>query len=275
MLPGKSRGAGAAVAKERGKARGDASVRNALIVATLCLVAFGCARVAPPPGGPQDTTPPEVVSTFPEDGEVGVDRKTPIRIDFSEEMSRESVERAFEITPAVGLRNFRWSGETVLTEPLEEFLDSTTFIVRIGPGARDYHNVAIEAPYSFAFSTGVAIDDGTIAGIVLYRDEPVGDAVVWACQGPVEPDSLDVVAPCGYTSGTRADGTFTIRHVRIAGDPYDVVAFIDLDRDGRFKTTDESGWVVVNAAYVQAPGDSVGGIEVQLKDPIRSEEDGQ
>ena len=77
----------------------------------------GCARVGPPTGGPADSTPPEVVTTVPEDGVTGVGRDTEIRIEFSEEMNRVSVERSFSIAPDVKLRNPRWDGTAFVARP--------------------------------------------------------------------------------------------------------------------------------------------------------------
>jgi hypothetical protein len=245
------------------------SVRVRRTVISLMVVAalVGCARVAPPGGGPADATPPEVLGTTPEPGAIGVDRNTPISFEFSEEMNRESAERAFTITPDTELRNLRWSGRRLWTEPTEVLPDSTTFIVQIAPGARDYHGVNMAAPFSFAFSTGSHLDDGTLTGRVTALGEPVSNAVVWVCPGAVETDTLGFVSPCGYTTRSGEDGGFRVDHVGTSESAYAVVAFIDRDLNGRFSPSAETGWVVVNAAFVRAPGDSVGGIEVRIIAP--------
>jgi len=252
--------------RQRGKFPSARGVRTAAAVASL-VVAFGCARVGPPTGGPSDSAPPEVVSTFPENGDVSVDLRAPIRIDFSEDMNREAVARAFTITPDVDLVNFRWSGNTILTEPREGYPDSTTLVVRIGESAQDYHNVAMGTAFVFAFSTGESVDRGTVTGSVTLDGAPINEATIWVCEGPVEPDSLGVLQRCGYEAVSGDDGTFRVDNVRPLGSPYDVVAFVDTNGDGRYATGSEVGWVAVNAARVAALGDSVGGIEVRVVIP--------
>ncbi len=267
LSPARRRGSG-----RRTAYRGTCARRAAIALAVVAVT--GCARVAPPGGGPADATPPEVVGATPEPGSTGVDRKTVIAIEFSEEMNRESAERAFAISPDLDLRNLRWSGRRLWTEPAEALRDSTTFIVQIAPGARDQHGVNMAAPFSFAFSTGANLDDGTITGRVTALGEPIPNAVVWVCPGAVETDTLGFVAPCGYTARSGEDGGFRVEHVGTSESAYAVVAFIDRDSDGRFNPSRETGWVVVNAAFVRAPGDSVGGIEIRMIAPEASAPEG-
>ncbi len=241
--------------------------RAAIAILAAALAATGCARPGIPGGGPEDSTPPTVAGTIPEAGETGVDRRSQIRIEFSEEMNRQSAERAFAITPELELGNFRWQGRSLVTDPAEDLPDSTTFVVQIGLGAKDYHGVKIAAAHAFAFSTGTSVDDGTIGGLVTSLGEPAPGAVVWACLGAVEPDTLGLVMPCGYATSSGDDGAFVIEHVKISDSPYSLVGFLDDDADGRFAPAIETGWVVVNAAFVTDPGDSVGGLEIPLYEP--------
>ncbi len=129
--------------------RGERGFAAAVVVLGACMSA-GCARPGPPGGGPLDSTPPAVVRTTPADGATDVPPETPIEIEFSEEMGRDSVERALSMTPNVGLDVPRWRGTTLTTRVLTGGLpDSTTFVVTIGPAALDYHSVALGTPRSF------------------------------------------------------------------------------------------------------------------------------
>jgi hypothetical protein len=252
------------VRRARGTA-GRAATRAAFALALGVLA--GCARPGPPPGGPADSTPPEVARTTPADGGVLVDRSVVIEIEFSEEMDRQSVERAFSLTPEVALASLRWKGKALRAEPEEALPDSTTFVAAVGDAARDYHGVAIAAPYSFAFSTGSAVDAGVLAGVVTVLGEPIGGAVVWACEGDVNTDSLGVVAPCAYAATSADDGGFTLSNVRASALAYSLVAFVDRNGDGRWETGSETGWIVPTAARVEAPGDSVGGLAIEMRPP--------
>jgi hypothetical protein len=208
-----------------------------------------------------------VVATVPADGEVRVDRLTQLAVEFSEEMDRRSAERSFSAAPRVELGNFKWRGRTLLAQPRQELPDSTTFVIRIGGNARDYHGVSIAAPYTFAFSTGLAVDSGVIAGTVIMQDDPVPDAVVWACRHLPEPDSLGNIDRCGYVGATSADGTFRLEHIQARATPYALVAFLDLDENAKYGVASESGKVLDGAAIVREPGDSIGGIRIPIAAP--------
>jgi hypothetical protein len=211
-----------------------------------------------------------VTRTVPADGDVSVDQNVVIEVEFSEEMDRQSVERAFALSPEVAFRALRWKGRTLRAEPEEALRDSTTYVASIGSGARDYHGVSIGGAYSFAFSTGNAIEAGVLAGVVTLLGEPVGGALVWACEGDVATDSLGVVAPCGQASKTAEDGAFTLRNVRSSPEAYSLVAFVDRNGDGRWETASETGWIVPGVARVEAPADSVGGLAIELRRPAGS-----
>jgi hypothetical protein len=236
-------------------------------VAIALCTSVGCARPGPPPGGPADTTPPEIVRVFPADGETRVDLDTVIEVEFSEEMARSSAEGAFGLTPEVALRSLRWKGTVLIAEPEEALPDSMTFVASIGEAAKDYHGVRIARAYSFAFATGDAVAAGTLAGTVTVLEEPFGGALVWACEGDVTTDSLGVIAPCAHAATSAEDGTFVLDNVRSSPSAYSLVAFVDRNGDGRYETGTETGWVVPTVARVAAPGDSVGGLSIEMRAP--------
>jgi hypothetical protein len=240
------------------------SARAAMVLAA-CLSA-GCARPGLPGGGPVDATPPAVVRTVPAAGATSVPPATPIEIEFSEEMSRDSVERAVSVVPEAELETFHWRGTTLSTSAAG-LPDSTTFVVTVGPGAQDYHGVALGVPRVFAFSTGPVVDDCVVTGSVGTSGAPVQGATVWLSRGPARPDSAGVFARSGRATTTGQDGTFRFTHVGASPSPYSIVAFLDADRDARYDPSRETGAIADAVARVAAPGDSVGGIDVVLAPP--------
>ncbi|MBN2564961.1 MAG: Ig-like domain-containing protein [Candidatus Eisenbacteria bacterium] len=241
------------------------TLRPAPLAALLVLAALaGCARTGPPGGGPADSTPPVVESTTPEAGATSVDQETEIRIEFGEEMNRVSVERAFSIDPAVPLRNLTWDGRTLVAQPKESLPDSSTFLVSVSETAQDYHGIAMDEPFMLLFSTGVKIDTGSIAGLVVRSAEPLAGAIIWACSIPPGPDGAGVIRPCGYQTLSGPDGTFQFGRVRSSQTPYSIFAFVDVDGDGVCSVNTEVGRLAETRPLVDQDGAQVTGIVVDL-----------
>jgi hypothetical protein len=241
------------------------SIPGCTIAAALAALAVvGCARTAPPGGGPADTTPPFVESTTPADGDTLVDPGTAVQIDFSEEMDRVSVERAFSVSPPVLFGRTDWRGKSFVARPSESLPDSTTFIVVINETARDYHGVAVEGPFSILFSTGRTIDTGVISGTVVSSNAPVAGATVWACVSPPAPNGLGQITPCHYQARTTPDGTFRITNVRASATPYTLFAFVDLNGDGVCSVDGEPGSVGEQPALIDEEGTEASGLVIEL-----------
>src|SRR2546428_12641368 len=88
--------------------------------AAACLVAIviaGCARKAPPSGGPPDIEPPRVVSTEPDSGAARVALTSPVSITFSELMEPRSSGNAVALAPRVEFRQPRWHGRALTLSP--------------------------------------------------------------------------------------------------------------------------------------------------------------
>jgi len=195
---------------------------------------------------------------------VSVPRDAALELAFSEEMDRDSVERALGLLPPVPLAEFDWSGRRLTVTPDETLPDSSTIVLQLAGTARDRHGVSVAGPASFAFSTGTVVDLGVIAGTVTSAGSPVRGAIVWACPPPVAPDSLGVVRSCGYAGSTDEAGAFRLNHVAAAPAAYSIVAFVDGDTNGRYDTGTEDGALVPGAAIVATATDSVVGIGIAI-----------
>jgi uncharacterized protein (DUF2141 family) len=135
-----------------------------------------CARQAPPPGGPEDRTPPKILSVAPEQNATRVPLSIRPQFTFSEKIDRASLEQAFFISPALtGDKKirFRWHGKRVEMIFPDSLRAPRTYVVTIGTGARDLHGNRLENAFTLAFSTGDSIDTGEIYGQIFY-DKPAG-----------------------------------------------------------------------------------------------------
>jgi hypothetical protein len=140
----------------------------ALWVVSL-FVLGSCASIQPPPGGPEDKTPPEILATSPEQRSLNVPTDTRIRFVFNSPLDRASFQTALTITPYVNGRiEYDWDGydevTVILPEPLKE---NTTYSVSLSRDLKNRRNNTLNEPYQLIFSTGPIIDTAELAGFVF------------------------------------------------------------------------------------------------------------
>jgi hypothetical protein len=204
-----------------------------MVMLGLSLGLAACAVPQPPPGGPRDTTPPELVASTPAEGTVNVSTRT-IRLEFSEYVERASLPRAVTLTPALdGPVTYDWGRRAVeLTLPTA-LRDSTTYILTIDTELEDVRGVALRQPITLAFSTGPTIQQGRLAGQALdaRTGTPVAGQDVWAYA------ALDSLPPRplperpAYRTQTGPDGRFSFEYLR--EQPYFVAVVDDRNRNLR------------------------------------------
>jgi hypothetical protein len=77
-------------------------------------VLLACARQLPPPGGPEDRTPPQILSAAPEPNATRVSLSARPQFVFSEKIDHASFEQAFFVSPRPSLKYYekesRFSG---------------------------------------------------------------------------------------------------------------------------------------------------------------------
>lgn len=205
------------------------------VVLALSLLLAACANPVAPSGGPRDTTPPAVVRSDPEDGEVNVDQES-ILITFSEHVDRSSLEEAVSMTPALdGNLNIDFGGDEARIHFPESLRENTTYILTLDKNLQDARNVSLDAPITIAFSTGPTINKGQLRGRVVTPETGAGqedvDIYAYALQDSTEeappPDSLPERP--AYRTQTDSDGEFHFEYLQ--EQPYFVIALEDENRN--------------------------------------------
>jgi hypothetical protein len=153
-----------------------------LVALSCCLV---CAKEGMPPGGPEDATPPEIVSVWPPNGATEVALDSKLEIVFNEGMTKEITEQSVFISPLPKEPfDFEWKGKKLMLSPPQPLYPERTYVVSIGADAQDLRRNRLGQTYTFAFSTGDRLDFGTISGQVWIKKQigfkrQIG-ASVWA-----------------------------------------------------------------------------------------------
>jgi uncharacterized protein (DUF2141 family) len=206
-------------------------LKYALLAAIIGIIT--CAKQLPPPGGPVDKTPPEVVKILPEPGAINVSTNTRIEVLFSEGMSRKTVEDAIFISPLPSENIFyKWKGKRFIIEFGDTLKENRTYVLTIGAKSSDLRNNKMKDSYSMAFSTGEKIDEGQVAGAV-YGQSGIEGTLVCAY---LIPDSSDVDPAkllADYYTQCNQLGDFQLMYVA----PGNYRLFAIRDRDGNRKYT--------------------------------------
>jgi hypothetical protein len=205
--------------------------KNSFLFIELCLAILlgACAGQIPPPGGPVDTTPPQIVRTEPDSNAVNVQTNA-IVLEFSEYVERRSVEESIFISPYVGELEFDWSGREVTIAFPETLRSNTTYVMNVGTDVVDLRaRNRMAHGFTLAFSTGDSIDKGAINGKV-FDEKPEGVMLFAYALGGRRPDTLDpATTKPDYIMQTGKDGSFTFAHIRF--DTYRVIAVRDVYRN--------------------------------------------
>ncbi|MHA1569013.1 MAG: Ig-like domain-containing protein [Alphaproteobacteria bacterium] len=216
-----------------------------------------------------DNEPPHVMSTYPLDGWVDLKLDTYMRVTFSEEMDRESVELSFHVVDNTGGEvggDYSWdaTGMVITFTPASVLLEDSLHTVTVLTGASDLAGNRLETQYKFSFYTinlwtrtyngpagefdagrGVAVDlDGNI--VIVGYQEVIGEgANIWVSKCDADGEGLWVAEYDGEESkddfayGVAIDdnrNVYVIGREAVAGDSSDILLLKYDDEGLLFKT---------------------------------------
>jgi len=203
----------------------------ALLVSLGLLAA--CAVVEPPPGGPEDTTPPWLTGSSPDSGATGLGEVRVLTFRFSEKMDRQPATSWLYFFPDQRIRRTKWHGSVEAEVELEEPLPAdTTIVVEVAGRVTDAHKVRARRTRRFPVATADSIPGGSIAGVLVMGDSAVARGVVELYALP--PDSLELQdMPLLRRTSTDAKGAYTFSWLPVPGGPWRLRAFVDQNGDLR------------------------------------------
>ncbi len=211
-------------------------MKNAGSLLVGVLLAWGCARLATPEGGPKDTTPPQVVAHKSTPNGILNFRERAIYLTFDEWVVLQEVNSQVLVSPPLQRRpEVTLKGRTVVFRfDKEEVLrPNTTYTIYFGSAVRDLHEGNVAENLRFVFSTGDHIDSAIVAGIVVdaFSGDPVKEVSVLLYDDLA--DSAVVLERPYYLTRTDTSGQFRFANVRPG--VYRCVAIEDRDRNMRWK----------------------------------------
>lgn len=193
-----------------------------LSLLSLLLLPSACAQMDPPPGGPEDRTPPVVVATRPDSLAMVPGWNRPVVIEFSERISEQRVEESVMVSPRTSPVAVDRGSRSIRVFLRRGWEQGQIYHVTVQPLIQDLFNNRIREPVQVVFSTGPEIPATRLTGIVRDRitGEPEAEARVEAIR---QPDSLVYAAP------TDSAGRFVLAH--IPEGEYRIRAYPDQNRN--------------------------------------------
>lgn len=169
--------------------------RACRIAGTLALLAgAACAHVEAPPGGPEDRLPPLVVAQRPDSFSVVPGWDSPVLFEFSERISEQGVEEAVMVSPRTSAVRVDRGSRSVRVSLRSGWEPDRIYHVTLRPDIQDLFNNRLPEAVRVIFSTGPAIPETRLAGVVIDRisGEPQLDVRVEAIRAA---DSLVYAVP--------------------------------------------------------------------------------
>jgi hypothetical protein len=235
-----------------------------LLVGALLVVA--CAVIQPPPGGPEDKTPPSVVRTIPTADSAGVARDVAPDIIFSEKVDPASFKNTVLSYPPHEFDRLKVKGER-LEIRFKGLLPETTMCLLLRPGIKDWHGVENKQNYLLYFSTARAINRGEISGVIFFKDKPdsAGVAELFAVRGDT---ALNLrTAPRARVSFAAKDGKFALRALPTNDSKFLLRAFSDRDGDARYSEGKEFATLWPDTITLAPLHERVEDIHITIIDP--------
>lgn len=201
-------------------------IRKLAGVVTVVLAVATCAHVEPPPGGPEDRTPPGLLTSRPEDGAIVPDYDGPAVLVFDERISELRIEDAVSVSPRTSPVAVSHGRDEIRVSLRQGWQRGVIYHIGVSREVRDLFNNPLAEPIRIVFSTGPEIPETSLTGTVIDRITGLPDTEVRV--EAVRSDSLV------YAASTDSVGGFSL--TRFPEGEYTVRAFRDLNRNRALDT---------------------------------------
>lgn len=146
-------------------------------VLAVILFAISCARIEPPPGGPPDNTPPNLIGVRPESLAVYPRFDGAVEFRFDEVISEGGqanmglgtgdLEKLIILSPTTRVPKVSWKRNVIAVEPREGWEPNRVYRVELRPGVADLRRNRLDSGTVVTFTTGAPIPDARLSGSVI------------------------------------------------------------------------------------------------------------
>ena len=218
-------------------------LRLASLTCPLAILAVlpSCGKLGPPPGGPPDALPPEVLTTRPDSFAAYPGFEGNVEFRFSETVSEGTqpnlgygtgdLERLVLISPSDGVPKVRWERSVIAARPREGWRPNTVYRVELLPGVTDLRRNRVAGGRVVTFTTGAPLPTDSLRGIAVdWTTRQVARQA--AVEAILLPDSL------AYRTQTDSSGRFVL--APLPHGAYLLRAYLDQNKNRRLDGRE--GW---------------------------------
>ena len=151
-------------------------MRLAFSVLPLCAT-LACAKMEPPPGGPPDLAPPQLLATRPDSLAQMTRFSGDVEFRFDEVISEGgspnqgtgtgALEKLVILSPTVRVPDVRWRRTRITVKPDEGWQPNRVYRVELLPGVTDLRRNRSDTGKVLTFTTGAPLPDRTLQGLVV------------------------------------------------------------------------------------------------------------
>jgi len=217
---------------------------HALVVAAIVAAATyvtGCANKVAPTGGPRDSIPAKIMLVEPPTGTTNFTADE-IRFGFDDYIDR-GIRNAITVLPSKRFATSYAGDEIAITfrEPLDS---ATTYSITIGTDWTDARGNRPLQAYTYVFSTGAALDSGSINGRIVAASLQNVIVMCYPNADTLSAEWMPTRNKAPYIIPVGTSGAFSIRG--LANGRYRVIVCRDENRNSTMDANEE---------FVVAPGD--------------------
>ena len=204
----------------------------------LLLLITGCAKIVTPVGGPKDVTPPSVTKEHPANGTTNF-KGNSFKVSFNEYVTlNNTLENVLISPPPATSPTYTISGKTLTVKFQDTLLPNQTYNISFANCIQDFTEGNPLPLYSYAFSTGPAVDSMMVEGKVVdaITMKPSSNCFVFAYLNDV--DSLPMTTRPQFITKTMTDGSFQIKNLKAGS--YKIFVLDDEDNNLMYSQPTES-----------------------------------
>lgn len=190
-----------------------------LSIAIFELSLNSCASQSSPIGGPRDTVPPSLDTSFPPNFTTNFQSKT-IELIFDEYINLKNANQQILMSPLLESKpEIKLKGKTIFIEFKDSLQQNSTYTISFGSSIADFREGNANKNFKYIFSTGSYIDSLSFSGHIrkTLTGEPEKDlfvALYAITDSTVNLDSLPFKNIPTYYSFTDEEGHFTMDYLK-------------------------------------------------------------